>query len=62
MYETGDEIDSNTKWSTIASKRLCNVSKARNFYTDQITQNRNNANRYCIMTNLSETDNHYDEA
>ena len=46
MYETGDEVDLNTKWSTIASKRLCNVSKARNFYTDQITQNINNANRY----------------
>jgi hypothetical protein len=54
MYETGDEVDWNTKWSTIAPKRRCNVSKARNFHTDLITQNIQSANRYSILTNLSE--------
>ena len=53
--ETGVDVASSNKSSSVASKRPCNKNKAR--YSDiyQVTHPIESANKYNILTNLPET-------
>jgi hypothetical protein len=53
--ETGVDVASSNKWSSVASKRPYNKNKARNSDIYQGTQPIESANRYAILTNLPKT-------